>query len=87
VAALHQALAVEATRDDAFELIRSLIEKVVVTPLAGDVRVDLHGQLAGILSLCREGWRGADAARGLEELEAQVKVVAGGGFEPPTFRL
>jgi site-specific DNA recombinase len=87
VAALHQALAVDATRDEAFELIRSLIEKVVVTPVAGDVRVDLHGQLAGILGLCREGRRGAGAPRRVQDLEAQVKVVAGVGFEPTTFRL
>jgi hypothetical protein len=41
VAALHEALVDEASRDEAFELIRSLIEKVVVTPTDGEVHVDL----------------------------------------------
>jgi site-specific DNA recombinase len=84
VAALHEALADEGTRDEAFELIRSLIEKVVITPTEGEMHIDLHGELAGILGLCREGRRGGrlDA-----ETLAQIKVVAGGGFEPPTFRL
>jgi site-specific DNA recombinase len=74
VAALHEALADEASRDEAFELIRSLIDKVVVTPAEGDMHIDLHGELAGILGLCREGRRGgqADAAT-----VAQIKVVAG----------
>jgi site-specific DNA recombinase len=82
-AALHEALADEASRDEAFELIRSLIEKVVVTPAAGDVHIDLHGALAGNLGLCREGQRG----RFDTETVAQIKVVAGAGFEPATFRL
>jgi site-specific DNA recombinase len=74
VAALHEALADEASRDEAFELIRSLIDKVVVTPTKGEMHIDLHGELAGILGLCREGRRGSrpDAAT-----LAQIKVVAG----------
>jgi hypothetical protein len=84
VAALHEALADETSRDEAFELIRSLIDKVVVTPAKGEVHIDLHGELAGILGLCREGRRGG----GLDaETLAQIKVVAGAGFEPATFRL
>jgi site-specific DNA recombinase len=74
VAALHEALADEASRDEAFELIRSLIDKVVVTPTEGDLHIDLHGELAGILSLCREGRRGG---RPDGEMVAQIKVVAG----------
>jgi site-specific DNA recombinase len=84
VAALHEALADEASRDEAFELIRSLIDKVVVTPAEGDLHIDLHGELAGILGLCREGRRGGGFD---EEMVAQIKVVAGVGFEPTTFRL
>jgi site-specific DNA recombinase len=73
-----------AAPDEAFELIRSLIDKVVVTPTEGEMHIDLHGELAGILGLCREGRRGGgfDA-----ETVAQIKVVAGAGFEPATFRL
>ena len=74
VAALHKAPADEASRDEAFELIRSLIDKVVVTPMEGDMHIDLHGELAGILALCREGRRGGwpDA-----EMVAQITLVAG----------
>jgi hypothetical protein len=77
VAALQDALADPTVQDEAFELIRSLIEKVVVTPAEGDMHIDLHGELAGILGLCREGRRsgGFDA-----ETVAQIKVVAGAGF-------
>jgi site-specific DNA recombinase len=84
VAALHEALADEASRDEAFELIRSLIDKVVVTPTEGDLHIDLHGELAGILSLCRERRRNGPLDA---ETVAQIKVVAGAGFEPATFRL
>jgi hypothetical protein len=40
----------------------------------GDMHIDLHGELAGILGLCREGRRGGgfDA-----QTVAQIKVVAG----------
>jgi site-specific DNA recombinase len=55
VAALHEALAVEGSRDQAFELIRSLVDKVVLTPVNGKLRIDLHGDLAGILRLCQDG--------------------------------
>jgi hypothetical protein len=77
VAALHEALADEASRDEAFELIRSLIDKVVVTPAEGEMHIDLHGELAGMLSLCREGRRGG---RPDAETLAQIKVVAGARF-------
>jgi site-specific DNA recombinase len=51
----HEALAVEGSRDQAFELIRSLVDKVVLTPVNGKLRIDLHGELAGILRLCQDG--------------------------------
>jgi len=75
VAALHEALAVEGSRDQAFELIRSLVDKVVLTPVDGELRIDLYGELAGILSMCQDGKtprRGS--ARALAE---QIKLVAG----------
>ena len=44
--------------------------------------MDLKGDLAAILNMATSK-KPADEVHGLE----QVKVVAGGGFEPPTFRL
>ena len=48
VAALHEAPGRQASRDQWFELTRSLMEKVVLTPVNGELEIDLHGELAGI---------------------------------------
>jgi hypothetical protein len=47
---------------------------VVVTLTEGDIHIDLHSELAGMLSLCREGRRsgGFDP-----ETVVQIKVVPG----------
>jgi site-specific DNA recombinase len=83
VAALQAALAAEASRDEACELIRSLIDKVVLVPEGGELRIEVHGELAGILTLCQNA-KAPDRSRALAE---QIKGVAGVGFEPTTFRL
>ena len=55
------------------------------TPEDGTLRVDLHGALAGILALCSETRKaGLVSGAGLAE---HIKMVAGAGFEPATFRL
>jgi hypothetical protein len=53
VAALHEALADPATKDEAFSIIRTLIDEVRLVPEAGELRVEIRGALAGILSLYR----------------------------------
>jgi DoxX-like family len=72
----------------ATEIIRKLVDKIVRMPVEDEGRkslsIDLHGHLAGILSLATK------ASRPLSEsgLEAgYMKLVAGTGFEPVTFRL
>jgi hypothetical protein len=75
VAELHAALEDETLRDEGFELIRSLIEKVVVTPVEGELQIDLHGEFAGIFTLCQPGRR-ADGRVGAD-LASQIKVIAG----------
>lgn len=76
VADLHDALNAEDTKAEAFELIRSLVDKIVLTPDAGKLRIDLYGELAGILSICSGKQKAADQMiNGLE----QIKMVAGGG--------
>ena len=84
IAGLRDALYEPDARDAAFELIRSLIERVVLTPVGGKLRIDLHGELAGILSICDDSKKPASSSKRRAE---QIKMVAGGGFEPPTFRL
>ena len=92
-------LIAEATRT-----IRSLVQQIVLTPdeaSANGLAVDLHGDLALILSLAsghagRPGSRGSSSAHN-EKLPtamasamavgSQLTVVAGTGFEPVTFRL
>ncbi len=81
---LTTALLSEETRATAFELIRSLIDGIVLTPHDGDLKIDLTGSLAGILSLCSGSRK---AAGGVSDGLMQVKLVAGARFELTTFRL
>ena len=83
VAALAEALADEAVRDDAFELIRSLLDRIVLVPEGAELRIEIHGELTGILELCQQAKTPGRSRASAE----QIKVVAGAGFEPATFRL
>ena len=84
VAALEQALQDPQDGAEAMEMIRSLIERLVLTPEDGMLRIDLTGELAAILSIAQKDQR----PRPEDEARAsQVKLVAGAGFEPATFRL
>ena len=75
VAQLHDALQNPATRDEAFTLIRSLIDEIRLVPENGELRIELRGALAGILGLAADSKKpGGLTAAGLA---AQIKVVAG----------
>ena len=85
VAALHDALAEEGGLE-VQEAIRSLVEAVVLIPDGERLAIEVRGDLAAILAL------GANAntrpgGRVHDDLLVQVKLVAGAGFEPATFRL
>ncbi len=72
------------TRDEAMAAIRSLIDHVVVTPEDDRLRIDLRGELATIMQFASAKQKPtAEVRDGL----AQLKLVAGVGFEPTTFRL
>ena len=71
-------------KDEVFEVIRSLIDEIVLTPVQGKLRVDLKGDLAGLLRLAQDAKNPASENK---DGIAQVKLVAGVGFEPTTFRL
>ncbi len=89
IAALRAALGDELARVQAADLIRKLVDKIVLVPGTDDeghtsLSIDLHGHLAGILSLATKAKRPLGES-GLEV--GYMKLVAGAGFEPATFRL
>jgi site-specific DNA recombinase len=84
VAKLQQALQHEATRPQVVETIRSLVDRIEVTPglERGHCEVTIVGALAQILAFAHEKTTAASAGDGGTSL-----MVAGVGFEPTTFRL
>ena len=84
VSALQELLTEDATRYEAMELIRNLIDRIEVRPGAkrGEAEVKLVGVLAQLLDFaCSDDATTASGER------CRVLVVAGVGFEPTTFRL
>ncbi len=79
---LSLALQDESIRTPALEILRGLIERVSVSQgtKRGDVTIVLDGALVGMIE-------GALGAASLQIDPGSVKVVAGVGFEPTTFRL
>ena len=64
----------EDDKQEAFEAIRSLIDRIVLSPEHGDLKVDLHGDLAGILMLCQAN---KSPAGDRTDKAEQLVVVAG----------
>jgi hypothetical protein len=62
------------TREEAFGLVRSLIDAVILTPVNGKLEIELHGDLAGILALSQAGKQSAFSPK---EKALQIKMVAG----------
>ena len=84
VADLHRLLDDPDTQHEAMAAIRALIDHITLTPEDGKLRIDLYGELATILLLASGNEKPAAEVRdGL----VQLKLVAGVGFEPTTFRL
>jgi len=79
VAALHEALADPRTKDEAFSIIRTLIDEVRLVPEDGQLRVEIRGALAGILALAAQNNKtvrvGTDGS--VSVLCEQIKMVAG----------
>lgn len=72
----------EGKRTEAADTLRSLVDRIVLTPTDGKVEIDVQGDLAGILTISTQTKNPAGGAG-----RWQVKMVAGAGFEPATFRL
>ncbi|WP_188517771.1 recombinase family protein [Alsobacter metallidurans] len=88
VASLHEALHREETRAEAFDILRSLIENVVIHPReGGGVEIELIGEIASMVAVATNTNAAPGRAALDEPLRRSVKVVAGTGFEPVTFRL
>ena len=88
VADLVNVLNDENVRAEATEIIRGLVDKVVLTPSAGKTNLDvqLHGDLAAILDFCDNVNPNAKRPGSIKP-GRQLSVVAGVGFGPTTFRL
>ena len=70
------------------------VQRIVLTPENGELKIELIGDLAGILTIAvKEGAplrtqkSRPERAAVLSNLASQVEMVAGAGFEPTTFRL
>jgi site-specific DNA recombinase len=77
---LHETLNQEDVQSEASEVIRSLIDEIRLMPDDGSLKIELYGDLAGMLAL-------ANNSPTSENEGLQVTMVAGVGFEPTTFRL
>ena len=80
---LAQALGEQETRVEATEALRGLIDAIILTPADGELRIELKGNLAAMLSAARNAKRSPETG----DLSLQVEMVAGAGFEPATFGL
>jgi site-specific DNA recombinase len=82
VASLQEALIDPATKTEALEILRGLIDRVSVTADENGFTIEFVGEIANMVRLAA----GAESL-GKEPHRSSVKVVAGVGFEPTTFRL
>ena len=80
---LAAALQREDTCLEASEMLRGLIDSIVLTPEKGQLRIELRGNLAAMLTVAQQTKRSPETG----DLSMPVQMVAGGGFEPPTFGL
>ena len=70
---LEASLNEPSTGRAAFELLRGLVDSIIVTPAEGKLEIELRGDLAGILAVSRAGRTEASS----KEKALQIKMVAG----------
>ena len=80
---LAQALQRPEARIEASEMLRGLVDSIVLTPKDGQLRIELRGNLAAMLTAAQESKRSPETG----DLLVPVQMVAGAGFEPATFGL
>ncbi len=54
-----------------------MIEQIRLVPDCGELRIEIKGELAGILELCREGTNRKPGGLSTAGLAEQIKMVAG----------
>jgi site-specific DNA recombinase len=96
VVQLARGLQFEESRIAAAEALRGLIDAIVLTPKDGVLGIEVQGNLAAMLKVAQAqtpsgspaplGRLGAERSPDIDDL-VQTMLVAGGGFEPPTFGL
>jgi site-specific DNA recombinase len=84
---LEEVLNADDTRAQASDILRGLIEKIVLIPEEEGLRAELHGDLAAMLALDDDQVGTKEKRPETEVSGRQLSVVAGRGFEPLTFRL
>ena len=85
---LHSALTKDTSHTEAKEAIRALINEITLTPEGKELHIVLKGDIAGILTLASGKEKPTSInTGGYSDLQTQVPLVAGVGFEPTTFRL
>ena len=83
---LAEALNEPGTATEAGEILRGLVDRVVLTPVEKGMRAELYGDLAAITAMA-EGKTHTNNNPGPGTGPGLLSVVAGRGFEPLTFRL
>ncbi len=69
---LHEAIADPATRTEALEILRGLVDSVTLTPIDGGFEIELLGEIAKMITL-PEG----SGSIQVGDVASSVKVVAG----------
>jgi site-specific DNA recombinase len=80
---LANALEREDARTEASDMLRGLIDSIVLMPENGQLRIELRGNLAAMLTAAQKTSRSPETG----DLLVPVQLVAGAGFEPATFGL
>ena len=70
------------SRSEAAEALRGLVDAIVLVPAGNELRIELKGNLAAMLSAAQNAKRSPEG-----DLSLQIALVAGAGFEPATFGL
>ncbi len=81
---LYEALNDDGARDAAADVMRSLIDSVILVPEDGALKARMTADLAGLLAFVAGVTK---PAAGDGDGLSQFELVAGVGFEPTTFRL
>src|SRR5205814_4702871 len=80
---LANALQREDSRMEASDTLRGLIDSIVLIPEKGQLRIELRGNLAAMLTVAQQTKGSPETG----DLSVPIQLVAGAGFEPATFGL